>query len=591
MLRVLERRITERTRIQTQLSDDLSSPEDISRLRHLKETESLQSAWDEWITNKKLCEELVPFLEDSDPTMRALAQEDYTKLSVSLASLLSEKFPTLLVPPSSTANLPGALVELKSGRFAANQQWKTSVVSNNANEGGGIKDALIELKGEGAYDTLRWESGVHRVQRVPATEASGRVHTSTVSVIVLPLLDEKDMQKEQLYKMEDVRVEVMRSRGAGGQHVNKTESAVRLTHIPTGITVSMQEERSQHQNKRRAFQVLSSRLMDQKLTREIAERRAAKNNLVKSADRSEKIRTYNYAQERVTDHRIGLSIMNLTSVLEGDALQDFTDALKRDHAQTMMEELLSDEIIEYLPPSQVENASISFIRYWGKRDTKLILPTNSSLSVTLSQDHLRSTTTSRADPAFERDTLWLNGKEEEIKPGSRTETCIREMRTLRKTEVEDKDPNAPKLSTMKLHISSFNNFPTAAGLASSASGFAALIASLSALFQLPTHPTQLSLIARQGSGSACRSLFGGYVAWEMGSKPDGSDSHAVQVAPHTHWPDLHALICVVNDAKKGTSSTSGMQRTVETSPLLQHRLTPRPWTDAIHLQSNFGKGL
>ncbi|KAK7043197.1 diphosphomevalonate decarboxylase [Paramarasmius palmivorus] len=220
--------------------------------------------------------------------------------------------------------------------------------------------------------------------------------------------------------------------------------------------------------------------------------------------------------------------------------------------------------------------NIACIKYWGKRDTKLILPTNSSLSVTLSQDHLRSTTTSRADPAFEKDTLWLNGKEEVIKPGSRTETCIREMRALRKAEVEDKDPNAPKLSAMKLHISSFNNFPTAAGLASSASGFAALIASLSALFQLPTHPTQLSLIARQGSGSACRSLFGGYVAWEMGSKPDGSDSHAVQVAPHTHWPDLHALICVVNDAKKGTSSTSGMQRTVETSPLLQHRLTLVP---------------
>lgn len=125
---------------------------------------------------------------------------------------------------------------------------------------------------------------------------------------------------------------------------------------------------------------------------------------------------------------------------------------------------------------------------------------------------------------------------------------------------------------MKVHISSFNNFPTAAGLASSASGFAALVSSLAALYKLPANPSELSLIARQGSGSACRSLFGGYVAWEMGFKADGSDSLAVEVAPASHWPDIHALICVVNDAKKGTSSTSGMQRTVETSALLQHRI-------------------
>jgi diphosphomevalonate decarboxylase len=129
-----------------------------------------------------------------------------------------------------------------------------------------------------------------------------------------------------------------------------------------------------------------------------------------------------------------------------------------------------------------------------------------------------------------------------------------------------------QISDYKVHIASHNNFPTAAGLASSASGFAALVASLAALYKLPASPSQLSLIARQGSGSACRSLFGGFVAWEMGTKADGSDSFAVEVAPREHWPELHALICVVNDAKKGTSSTAGMQRTVETSPLLQHRI-------------------
>ncbi|EDR15343.1 uncharacterized protein LACBIDRAFT_228351 [Laccaria bicolor S238N-H82] len=216
--------------------------------------------------------------------------------------------------------------------------------------------------------------------------------------------------------------------------------------------------------------------------------------------------------------------------------------------------------------------NIAVIKYWGKRDTKLILPTNSSLSVTLDQDHLRSTTTSRADPSFVKDTLWLNGKEDEIKPGGRLATCISELKRLRQATVENEDPSAPKLSTYKVHIASYNNFPTAAGLASSASGFAALVASLAQLYALPVSPSTLSIIARQGSGSACRSLYGGFVAWQEGVLPDGSDSLAVQVAPQSHWPEIHALICVVSDDKKGTSSTSGMQLTVETSTLLQHRI-------------------
>ncbi|KAH9944717.1 GHMP kinase [Amylocystis lapponica] len=215
--------------------------------------------------------------------------------------------------------------------------------------------------------------------------------------------------------------------------------------------------------------------------------------------------------------------------------------------------------------------NIACIKYWGKRDTKLILPTNSSLSVTLDQDHLRSTTTSRADASFKKDRLWLNDVEEEIKEGGRLATCINEMKRLRR-EVEAKDPSKPKLSTFAVHICSRNNFPTAAGLASSASGFAALVSSLATLYALPSSPSDLSLIARQGSGSACRSLFGGFVAWQMGTKSDGSDSLAVEVAPRDHWADIHALICVVSDDKKGTSSTSGMQRTVETSALLQHRI-------------------
>ncbi|CCU99826.1 unnamed protein product [Malassezia sympodialis ATCC 42132] len=220
--------------------------------------------------------------------------------------------------------------------------------------------------------------------------------------------------------------------------------------------------------------------------------------------------------------------------------------------------------------------NIAVVKYWGKRDTKLILPTNDSLSVTLDQDHLRTVTTARADESFGtvgagscQDRLWLNGHEETIQPGGRLDACLHELRRLR-AEREKADPSLPPLSRWALRLCSENNFPTAAGLASSASGFAALAVTVAELETLSR--SELSKIARRGSGSACRSVFGGFVAWDMGQQDNGDDSLAVCVAEREHWPDLHVLICVVNDAKKGTSSTSGMQRTVETSPLLQHRI-------------------
>ncbi|RXW15806.1 hypothetical protein EST38_g10050 [Candolleomyces aberdarensis] len=290
--------------------------------------------------------------------MRSMASEEYASLQETLTESLESTFPTLLVPPSKTGHL-SALMEFKSGaggqesslflgellrmyeRYAATKGWQAQVVAKNDLEDSGIKDAILEVKGPAAYDHLRWESGVHRVQRVPATESKGRVHTSAVAVVVLPLMEENDSKSEELYNMSDIKLEVMRARGAGGQHVNKTESAVRLTHIPTGITVSMQDERSQHQNRRRAFQVLSSRLMDLKLRREMEERRDTRRNLVSGADRSDKIRTYNFAQERVTDHRIGLTLMNLTSVLEGDGLEDIVEAIQKHQNETAMEEMLN----------------------------------------------------------------------------------------------------------------------------------------------------------------------------------------------------------------------------------------------------------
>ncbi|KAI9361206.1 diphosphomevalonate decarboxylase [Zopfochytrium polystomum] len=221
--------------------------------------------------------------------------------------------------------------------------------------------------------------------------------------------------------------------------------------------------------------------------------------------------------------------------------------------------------------------NIAVIKYWGKRDEALLLPTNSSLSVTLSQDHLKSTTTVRlvspsaaATGATVRDRIWLNGKEEQVS-AKRLSNVLQEVRRLRRS-MEAGDATLPRLADLPLHIASVNNFPTAAGLASSASGFACLTFALSQLFHLPLTPEQVSRMARVGSGSACRSLMGGFVAWDMGTLADGSDSMARQVAPESHWPDMCALVLVASDAKKETGSTEGMQQTVQTSALLASRV-------------------
>ncbi|KAF2809605.1 diphosphomevalonate decarboxylase [Mytilinidion resinicola] len=214
--------------------------------------------------------------------------------------------------------------------------------------------------------------------------------------------------------------------------------------------------------------------------------------------------------------------------------------------------------------------NIAVIKYWGKRDPKLNLPTNSSLSVTLSQSDLRTHTTASCSPSYPTsDSLLLNGSPQDVS-GARTQACFRELRTLRQA-LEASKPSLPKLSTYPLKIVSENNFPTAAGLASSAAGFAALVRAIADLYELPATPTELSKIARQGSGSACRSLFGGYVGWDKGTAADGSDSVAYEVAPAAHWPAMRAVILVVSAAKKGVSSTTGMQTTVATSSLFPAR--------------------
>lgn len=213
--------------------------------------------------------------------------------------------------------------------------------------------------------------------------------------------------------------------------------------------------------------------------------------------------------------------------------------------------------------------NIATLKYWGKRDVGLNLPTNNSISVTLNQDDLKTTTTAQASPEFVKDMVILNGKPEEF--SKRLTAVFREMRKAREVH-EQNNQDLPKLSTMHVQITSENNFPTAAGLASSAAGFAALVKAIATLYELPLSDEELSIYARQGSGSACRSMMGGYVAWEMGTKADGSDSRAVQIAPESHWPEMRAIILVANDKKKETSSTAGMQHTVATSTLFQHRI-------------------
>lgn len=202
-------------------------------------------------------------------------------------------------------------------RFAELKGWKYELIDINEASMGGIKEAVMALKGKSVYGDLKFESGVHRVQRVPATEASGRVHTSAASVVVLPEVEDVEVDIDQ----NDLRIDVYRSGGAGGQNVNKVETAIRITHIPTGIVVQCQDERSQLKNRQKAMKVLKSRLYDVQMQKQNSEMASQRKSMVKSGDRSDKIRTYNFPQNRVTDHRIGLTLYNLSNIVEGELFE------------------------------------------------------------------------------------------------------------------------------------------------------------------------------------------------------------------------------------------------------------------------------
>ena len=286
---------------------------------------------------------------DTDAEMRDLAEAELPELKEKIENL--EKAVQILLLPKDAADERSAILEIRAGtggseaalfagdlfrmyeRYASEHHWKVELVSTSEGDVGGFKEIIATITGKGVFSKLKFESGVHRVQRVPETEAGGRIHTSAATVAVLPEAEDIDIE----IRNEDIRIDTMRASGAGGQHVNTTDSAVRITHIPTGIMV-VQAEKSQHQNRARAMQILRARLYDMERQKADSERSASRKSQVGSGDRSERIRTYNFPQGRVTDHRINLTLYKLDRVMMGD-LDEIIDALISDHQSALLAEM------------------------------------------------------------------------------------------------------------------------------------------------------------------------------------------------------------------------------------------------------------
>ncbi|GAA5813266.1 hypothetical protein MFLAVUS_006741 [Mucor flavus] len=340
----------------SQLSNNSLSPTELTQAsKELATITAPKALFEEWQKNCSDLEELHELLSTAtaeDEEMMDLAKEEYTDIMERIAQV--EKDLITELAPRDSADDASAILEIRSGaggdeasifsadmarmyeRFAQLRRWKWEVLSKSEDIGGkGFKDITVNIGGRNVFGILKYESGVHRVQRVPATESQGRIHTSTVTVAILPEPTEVDVQ----IKESDLKIDVYRASGAGGQHVNTTDSAVRMTHIPTGLVVAMQDERSQHKNKAKALKVIKAKVFEQQRLKTQNERRDSRNKQIGTGGRSEKIRTYNYPQSRVTDHRINLTLYELEQIISGEALMHVIEPLQEYYlAESLLDE-------------------------------------------------------------------------------------------------------------------------------------------------------------------------------------------------------------------------------------------------------------
>src|ERR1700689_3316666 len=337
----LELILRRRQEISARLTEGASGAQYSALSRELNELEPVVAAIEAFQSKEKERADLMALLRerDLDSDMRAMAEAELATVDTE-AEAMSKAIQIALLPKDAAAE-GSAIIEVRAGtggdeaalfagdlfrmyvKYAELKGWKVEVLSASEGTAGGYKEKIAEIVGRGAFAKLKFESGVHRVQRVPATETQGRIHTSAATVAVMPEAREIDFEIDE----SDLKIDTMRSSGAGGQHVNKTESAIRITHLPTGVVVAMQEERSQHRNRAKAMAVLRSRILDAQNQRADDERAADRRSQVGSGDRSQRIRTYNFPQDRVTDHRINLTLYTLNKVIEGEGLDEIIDAL------------------------------------------------------------------------------------------------------------------------------------------------------------------------------------------------------------------------------------------------------------------------
>jgi peptide chain release factor 1 len=337
----LELILRRRQEISARLTEGASGAQYSALSRELNELEPVVAAIEAFQSKEKERADLMALLRepDLDSDMRAMAEAELAAVDTE-AEAMSKAIQIALLPKDA-ADEGSAIIEVRAGtggdeaalfagdlfrmyvKYAERQRWNVEVLSSSEGTAGGFKEIVAEVSGRGVFARLKFESGVHRVQRVPATETQGRIHTSAATVAVLPIAQESDFEINEA----DLKIDTYRSSGAGGQHVNKTESAIRITHLPTGVVVAMQEERSQHRNRTKAMALLRSRILDGKNQKLDADRAQERRSQVGSGDRSQRIRTYNFPQGRVTDHRINLTLYSLDRIMEGEGLDEIIDGL------------------------------------------------------------------------------------------------------------------------------------------------------------------------------------------------------------------------------------------------------------------------